>query len=282
MPTAEDNVEDNAGDDDFASGFSDTPATPTTTPVTTEAAAAEPVVEATPAVVDPEHKLTQTQYDDLLRRASSIDDVRAEHKKLLDSAFGKLGSQQQLLERLQSSTQAGKAVKVTEADFQELIDEGYTELAQMQAAGLNRVLEKIQLRGTEPEAAKAEEPDFKKIFSDQFTPERAALKEEVRYELAHDALTDMHEDWESVLKTPAFEEWSKANKIAERKDRKGVLFNDSIDPRFVGKILTDFKAASKKSSTRQNVLAAAVTPRGSGGIASPTDDDDDFHSGFSG
>lgn len=276
-------ADNDAVDDDFAAGFNEPATTPTTTPAPVDVSVDAPPTESKPVpVADPKYEMTQAQYDDLLRRASSIDDVRSEHKKLLDSAFGKLGSQQQLLERLQSSTQAGKIVKVTEADFKELIDEGYTELAQMQAAGFNRILEKMQLRGSEGEVQKPADPDYKKIFGEQFTPERAALKEELRYELAHDSLTDMHEDWETVLNSPAFGEWAKIQKVYDRKDRKGVSFNESLDPRFVGKVIADFKASSKKNSTRQNVLEAAVHPRGSGGIASPSEDDDDFHSGFSG
>lgn len=280
MPT------EDAVDDDFNAGFNEPTPTLTPTPDVVDSPIEEAVakVEEPAPAPEPEYaKITKTDYDDLLRRAASIDEVKTEHKKLLDSAFGRLGSQQQLLERLQSSTQAGKPVEVTPADFEELVNEGFTELANMQAAGLNRILGKMQLRGTAP-VESLDPAKIGEIFDQRFTPQREQLtkelRESIRADLAKEALEEAHEGWMELVNTKEFNEWADANKIREKKDRSGVLFEESINANFVGKVIADFKAQQKKSSARQNVLEASVAPRGSGGIAPSSTEDDEFLKGF--
>lgn len=273
-------MDQDAVDDDFNAGFTDEAPLPTTTPAAQDIAGT-PAAEAAaaPAVAAPKlAQITEDQYQDLLKRATAIDEVKAESKKQFDTAFGKLGGMQQLINQLQSSTQSGQQIQVTADDFEELKAEGYPDLADMQAAGLNRILAKMKLTGTGQPGFGVDQAG--EVFDARMTPQREAIKQEIREEFANAALTDLHEDWDAVVKSPEFSAWTAANKITEKKDRRGIAFADSLDAHFIGKIISDFKGQRKAAETQQTRLEAAVAPRGSGGHATGPTDDDEFDKGF--
>lgn len=278
-------TEDNVGDDEFASGFTDDLPTPTFAPEESATdladAASNSDVSTTPEVsAEPVFaKITQAQYDDLLRRASSIDEVRAETRRQFETAFGRLGSQQQLLDRLQSTTKAGQLVQITEQDFEEMVALGYGDLAQMQVPALNRILSKLELRGTAPAPA-FDENKVGEIFAQRIAPEREAIKREIRQDMADEALTEMHSDWRTVANLPEFDAWAKSTGAYDKKDRTGTPFAESIDARFVGSMFTAYKTARSQAAAKQDRFAASVIPRGSGGIAPTTSEDDEFQMGF--
>ncbi len=261
MNVAIDDVGDN--DADFDSGFTADAPIPTTTPdAVTKPAPVDPAsAPATaPAPVTPEW-------------TTAIDEIKAEHKKRFDDVFGKVGGMQQLIQSLQASTQSGQPVTVSKEDFAELIEEGYPDLAELQVAGLNRVLAKLNTRGTGGQQPQAFDPKaVEEIISNRLASEKESTIRET--------LFDMHEDWETVRSTPEYAAWVKENKIAERKDRTGALYEQSWNPTFIGNLITEFKATKKAASTRQNVLEAAITPQGSGGHTPARTDDDDFDAGF--
>lgn len=267
-----------APDADFDSGFTAEAPIPTTTPDTSAHEAMLPSEAAAPAAPAPRMaQITEDQYQDLVKRAGEIDSVKAESKKQFDTAFGKLGGMQQLIDRLQATTQPGQRVQVTAADFEELMAEGYPDLADMQAAGLNRILAKMQGTGQPTEI----NPDrVGEIFDQRIGPQRDAIKQELREEFAHNTLTHLHDDWNAVVPSAEFQKWVAANKIGEKKDRAGTAFEYSIDPHFIAKHISDFKAQRKAATVQQSRIAAAVTPRGSGGHAPARDDDDEFNAGF--
>lgn len=270
---------DDVVDDDFNAGFTADVPEPTPTPVTQGIADTPAAEAAAPAVVAPKlAQITEEQYQDLLKRAGAIDEIKSESKKQFDTAFGKLGGMQQLITQLQSSTQAGQQIQVTADDFEELKNEGYPDLADMQAAGLNRILAKMKLTGTGQPGFGADQAG--EVFDARMTPQREAIKQEIREEFANRALTDMHEDWNAVVTSPEFNAWTAANKITDKKDRSGTAFADSLDANFVGKIISDFKGQQKAATTQKNRLEAAVAPRGSGGHATGPTDDDEFDKGF--
>lgn len=275
-------------DADFEAGFNAEPSTGTTTPPAdaTQATAVDESSNAPAAPAEqpkPEYvQLTKQERDDLMAKAAQLDEYRSEHTKKLDQAFGKIGGVQQLVAQLQAATQAGKQVTVSEEDFEELKSEGYEDLAQMTAAGLNRALAKMSLKGTEGDAPKFGEEQAKALFTQHGAELRKSLKDEVRQELAEEALTEKHADWKDVLNKPEFAEWSAKNKVADRKDRTGALFADSLIPSFIGDIITDFKASQKQVNARKDRLAAAVPPKGTGGHASSTQEEDEFSKGFNG
>lgn len=275
-------MDQDAVDDDFNAGFTQDAPEPTPTPAA-QGIADTPVAGAAAAPVPAAPKLaqiTEEQYQDLLKRAGAIDEVKADAKKQFDTAFGKLGGMQQLINQLQSSTQAGQQIQVTADDFEELKAEGYPDLADMQAAGLNRILAKMKLTGTGQPGAVFGADQAGEVFDARMTPQREAIKQELREEFANAALTDLHEDWNAVVRSPEFNAWTASNKIAEKKDRRGVAFAESLDANFIGKIISDFKGQRKAAATHTNRLEAAVAPRGSGGHATGPTDDDEFDKGF--
>ena len=289
--------EDNAADDAFNAGFNDAPTELTATPEKQAGATANAQEEgkqadqtlpqdasaaSTPAPVE-YAQLTKQDYESLLAKAAKVDELDAKHAQAVNSLNGKYGSMKQMIDRLQASAEPGQKVQATIEDFKELVDEGYPDLAEMQMAGLNRILSKLNLRGAsdQPAAAPAfDEAKAKEIFGAEFKTGSEALREQLRYELAKDALTDEHEDWETVIKTPEFAKWNKDNAIDAKKDRKGVPFADSQDPRFVAKVISDFKATQKQTATRQSRLADAVAPKGAGGHGTGQNEVDPFEAGF--
>ena len=115
------------------------------------------------------------------------------------------------------------------------------------------------------------------------------MKAELRSEFAAEVLSDLHDDWQEIVKSQDFDKWAKENKVFDEKDRYGVPFAESIDARFVAKKITAFKdhvskleAAAKKQAARQNRIEAAIQPKGAGGHQSARTEEDDFYVGFKG
>lgn len=282
-------MDDNAVDDDFSAGFNDEIQGLTETPDSANGnqdnQAAEEAAKPTDKVDEPEYaRITAQELNELKAKAAAIDEIRAEYGKKFDSAFGTIGNLKQLIERVQSSTQSGQQINVTEEDFEELVKEGYPDLAQMNAAALNRILAKAKLTGSAEPGINPEKVG--EIFQERFGSEsaklRQSLSEQIRAELAQEAIEEMHPDFTSVVNSQEFKDWTAANKVNEQKDRKGVLFAESMDARFVGKVISDFKASQKQTATRQSRIAAAVQPRGVGGHAGGSTENDEFLNGFNG
>jgi len=284
--------EENVVDDDFDAGFATDPGTATETPNKGQGEGDKPngevvqpnqVAAPIPVAAVPElAKISQQQFDELVKKATEIDAVKADYQKRFDTLAGTIGNLKQRLESLQSSATPGQAVSVTEADFEELVNEGFPDLAQWSAAALNRVLGRLKPGGAQGSSIGQEQ--VAEIFNQQFGSQSEslmkAITEKVTDQLATQSLTEQHEDYVSVLNSPEFKAWSEANKIGEKKDRAGVPFAESVNANFVGKILSDFKASQKQAATRQSRLAAAVPPRGAGGHASGPNDEDEFDAGF--
>jgi hypothetical protein len=287
---------DNAADDAFNAGFNDDATELTTTPEKQDAApeqvpeqstqadqsAQEPAGKLKPA--PPEYaQITKQEYESLKAQAASLDELKTSHSQAVNSLNGKYGSMKQMIDRLQASTEPGQKVLATIEDFKELVDEGYPDLAEMQMAGVNRVLSRLNVRGTgdQPSAAPAfDEAKAKEIFGAEFKAGSEALREQIRYEMAKDALTDEHDDWEKVINAPEFTKWRTDNSIDSKKDRKGIVFAESQDPRFISKVISDFKAAQKQTAARQSRLSDAVTPKGAGGHGTGQSEVDEFTAGF--
>lgn len=288
--------EDNAADDAFNAGFNDDAPELTPTPEkqgTAPQQAAEQSKQADQSAPDNAGKqntapveyaqITKQDYESLLAKAAKVDELASTHAQAVNSLNGKYGSMKQMIDRLQASTEPGQKVMATIEDFKELVDEGYPDLAEMQMAGINRVLGKLNVRGTgdQPSAAPAfDEAKAKEIFGTEFKAGSEALREQIRYEMAKDALTDEHDDWEKVINTPEFTKWRTDNAIDTKKDRKGIVFSESQDPRFVSKVISEFKAAQKQTAARQSRLSDAVAPKGAGGHGTGQTEADEFTAGF--
>jgi len=92
-------------------------------------------------------------------------------------------------------------------------------------------------------------------------------------------LSEDHEDWQAVVQDEKFLKWKEAMNEKER-DR----LNNSWNPSFISKKLTEYKKSIEstppKKSNRQEVIDAAVQPRGAGGPPAGPSDEDEFNAGF--
>lgn len=256
------NPDTNESDDDFESGFSSVGQTTTPEPTDDEP---EVKPEPEPQVPEPPKlaQITEAQFQDLLAKASLVDEFKADAQRKFDNAFGQLGGLKQTVERFNSSNSA--PVQVSDEDFTEMATE-FPELAKLQTQGLNRVLAK--LRGG-PAAV-----DTSVI--EQIVAQRTA---EYRAD-ALDRLNDIVEDWES--KRSDIQAW-----VATQPDAVKALA-DSDQVRDAASLLRQYRAAKAQPaqptkpaiSTRQRQLEAAVTPRSARGAAPEPGEVDEFEAGF--
>lgn len=245
-------MEENQEFDDFSAGFDGT-ATPT--PQHVEETAAPKLAQ-----------ITEEQFTELLSKATAIDEIKAEQKKNFDAAFGKIGGLQQLLEQLKTSS----GVEVSVEDFEELKEE-YPEMAELHVKGLNKALSK--LRGGAIDTTKVEALITTKV-AEARTQFQKQMEEERIAQLSED-----HEDWQQVVQDEKFLKWKEALNEKERE-----RLNNSWNPNFISKKLTEYKKSLEspppKKSNRQEVIDAAVQPRGAGGPPPGPSDEDEFNAGF--
>ena len=245
-------------DDDFESGFSQAGQTKTPEPAE-ETPEAEPLTEVEPPKLA---QITEQQFQDLLAKASLVDEFKADSQRKFDNAFGQLGGLKQTVERFNSPNST--PVQVGDEDFSEMNTE-FPELAGMQAKGLNRVLAKLRGGGTVDTAA------IQQIVTQQTAEYRAD---------SLDRLNDIVEDWET--KRPDIQAW-----VATQSDAVKALA-DSENVRDAASLLRQYRAAKNRPvestkpavSTRQRQLEAAVTPRSSRGVAPEPGEVDEFEAGF--
>jgi len=252
-------MDDAAAEADFAAGFDDTP---TETPDVTKEPANE--VEEVAEVEQPKlAQITEAQYQDLLSRAASLDEMRATQEKSFGTAFGKIGGIERVLNQLQAP---GGGVEVTAEDFAEMQSE-FPELAELQIKGLNKVLGKLKGGSVDTKAIEA-------LVSTRTEGTRKQL-----IDASLDAIVDG--DWMEEVRSDKYQQWI----AAQPENIKALEASDSV--RDASRLLRLFKAApaaapvKQQTSTRKQQLEAATTPRGTGGYTPAKTDIDDFNAGFS-
>jgi hypothetical protein len=278
---------DDGTDADFEAGLN---GTPTVTPGSTDEAVkkedgdsqqsaapageqpAVPPAEQTP---EPEFvQITRTQFDDILRKAGEVDNLKANLQQTADRVYGKIGGVERILKDLREQP-AGQPLKLSEDDFAELKAE-FPDLAALHMKGMQRMLEKLPLR-----AAAVDPEAIEKVVQ-----ERTAT---VRTEVIDSRLDEIIDgDWREEVKKPEFDAW-----LSKQADDVKAL-GESSSLRDAAKMIRLYKAhrdapppqptpapAPAASPTRSRVLAAAVAPKGTVGKspASPSDDDD-FEAGL--
>lgn len=303
MSNTPENIQENAAEDatendDFNAGFESNDDLPTTTP---EAfGAEEPNEPEAPALAT----ITQAEYQDLLKKAGSIDEVKAESKRQFDVAFGRIGGLQRFMEQLQSSNQSGEAIQVSEDDFEELKAE-FPELAAPHVKGLNRALAK--LRGNGGSAIDPQVID--QMFGERFAKQAEAIRSEV----VDASLEAVFPGWADEVRSTGFNDWLKTqpgwrpemetdawkdaindensplSKWVKENPNSAIAYSFSNNVGDAARMLRMYEASKNggapgpaHNSTRQKILEANVNPRGTGGHAPGRSDDDDFEAGFNG
>lgn len=257
-------------DEDFDAGFEGgTEPTPTPEPDTEEPA---PVIEA-PVAAEPVPEapkfaqITEAQLREIL-------DGKAESKRLLDTAFGQLGGMKQRIEQMQAATPAGAPVVLTLDDFAEM-REDYPDFTEKQLPVLNRMLAK--LKGTGPTMDPAV---IERMVSERVASESAAVTERI----VNSALSVSFPGWQKEVKTDQFKQWT----TAQPADVQALIRSSDVgDAALMLKMYEAHKSKPvptppPKNSTRQQVINAAVAPKGTGGHAPAPSEDDEFNAGFNG
>ena len=238
--------------DHFGAGLSDEP---TETPAVAQEPEAQQ--EAEPAPEAPKYRqITEDEWAALETRAAEATALKATLEKVSGTAFGKIGGIERTLQQLQS----GGVGEVSIDDFNKLREE-FPDLAEMLVEGLNGALKKAP-RG------QAQAVDFSELES-KFN---ATLAERLdAQELAFETrlLSTRHSDWQEVIAAPEFEAWRTAKPIEYQQKLAGR------DSEFIANALTEFKDSRKAASEsiRRSRIAAAETPRGTGGnVAAESED----------
>lgn len=244
-------------DDDLMAGFENDPTeTPERIePPQDETTQDETPAEPAPAAPAPPVKFAQIPEDEYLSlkaTAAKIPEIEARSQQQLDKAFGKIGELGRLVQ--ESRTSSGGLTK-------EDVD---------------------QFRGDFPELAGVLDKMVgpKQINTDEVVkPALAELERKFEVRL----VTRAHRDWQEVSRSEDFKAWT----AAKPQDYQQQLAT-SWDADFLIDALTEFKESRKapaapapaKVSTRKDVLASAIQPRGSVGHQTGANDEDEFMSGF--
>lgn len=277
-------------DADFSSGFDDTPTGATSpakeepAPKAEESKEAPPTEAAPPA--EPEYRqVTKAEWEDLMAKAATIDQMRADYPRKLDTAFGKVGGLERKIAELQAATPAGYAVDVTDDIVAEMAAE-FPELAKGTLSAFKAFAGK--LKGTAPAHAAAAAVDPAQIagmVKGQIAAEQEALIE------------DEHPQFRALIGAPGsdspYRQWL-AKQSAEEQQRLSSTYSAAV----ISRSITRFKeaqaaeqaaaeakrkadeSAAQASRDRQGRFAAAATPKGAGGHAPGPTEDDEFQQGF--
>ena len=206
-----------------------------------------------PEAVEPEYaQITKADYEQLLSKAAKVDEIQGK----IDKSFGSLGQKiKQLDEQFQARGVAGN-IEVTDDVVEDFAQE-WPELAPMLRKSLEKFASRIPTAGQHP--AVLQESDIERLVS-----ERAERLIEERL------LTKAHKDWREVSASQEFQGW-----LQKQPAEFVQKLNESMDSDFVSEALTNFKTERSKAEataqTRQKRLAAAVTPKGTGGHAGTSD-----------
>lgn len=285
---------------DFTEGFSDEKVEPTAEEkkaaedkaaqeeadrVAAEAAAkaAEPVLA----------KPSEQEFQALVKKANTVDEVRALAERVRDTANGRLGSLEQTIKKLQEATPIGQKIIVTPEDFAE-IGKDLPDHAKMLADGLTRVLSKLTGTATSAVPAVVETPEQFEERVNRIADERMAKREQARIDLAQkEAREDLslaHPDWETVIGPK-----DSATDFRQYLDTQPPLYKKRIlntnDADVLSEALTKFKTLQEEkkkvpvptTSERTERLKEAVPARG--GAAPPSTHrtktpEEDFAEGF--
>lgn len=253
-------------DEDLMAGFS---GAPTTTPETPkETTEPEAVVEATP---EPKYaQITEEQLNRFIEAATAIDTIKADSKTKFDNAFGQLGGMKQVLEKLQTATPAGQPVVVTEEDMADLAE--YPDLAQAQIKVLNKVLGKLNVKGTAPEPEKPAPAAFDPAVLEQMVGARLAGVQET---IVDSSLNAVFPGWKQEVKTEKFGKWLELQPVEVR---NLAASNDVGDAARMLQLFRSYTPTTvdPKKTTRQKQLEAAVNPKGVGGKPDHVETEDDW------
>jgi Skp family chaperone for outer membrane proteins len=257
----------------------------------TPAATATPVEPAKPANVSAKTEepsetftLSQTEMKSLLARLEEIDKLKASQ----DKAFGRLGTLQETLGKLQQAQHTGVTPEISDEDMAEISND-FPELGARLKTTLQKIMGKSRTSAAAP-ATPAQQPAFDPapLMSqlDAKLAEQRSEIEKIKQQSEAKILTALHRDWKQVVNDDKFKLWLQGQS-AEYRDK----INASWDAEEIGGAIDEFKKAQQPAKpaptaapskqSKANRLEAAVTPQG---VKAPDtqqiSDDEQFLAGF--
>ncbi|MDO8547862.1 MAG: hypothetical protein Q7R68_10965 [Nitrospirales bacterium] len=248
----------------FASGFEGKKTAPEDV-VKTEEATAELPAKAEEVLPAKLVELTEEKYQELLKTATTVQELAVAVEQFKGNAFGKMGGLERTIKGLQEGNTSGKPMELSPEDLAELRME-YPEMTIGLEKGLTRILGKIKTGGPAFDPASVEP-----LIQAAIDKAKPAWKEELRREDATEALRERHPTWETIIGQGAdtdFRKWLKGTKTPEEQTR--IL--DTWNPKAAGDVIDEFLEHQKKTAAppktsdaegRRSRMEQGVQPRGS-------------------
>lgn len=261
----------------FSEGFS--PQAPTATPDAEEPEAipGETPPSEEPAPQEPAPEPPKPVFKEDLDAA--LNALRAESKAHGDKLGGMLGSLKQAVELIRTQTPSGQPVELTLDDIPEDMREEYPDLSDKMLRAMLGMAQKM--RGTAAPAEPVKEvPPISTIDIESI---KTATREETLRQVHMDLVADAYPDWEEIVHSEAYRGWLEKQPEAER-NKIANSWNSTVVKGSIRSFQESLKPVTPPPSTRKEVLAAAVTPKGAGGahVSRPLSEDEEFAAGFAG
>jgi hypothetical protein len=223
----------------------------------TEAVEAQPQPVAEPAEQQDEQQadptteavlagLTEQQVTDLFAKAARVDDIEGALTNLERRLFGKLGEFNSKISEIQQQPRSGglslEQLKRTA--------EEYPDLAEL-------LVEDLNAASLAPGQQAFDPNQLNQMVDSRFSEQSKSLDQSVSKQV----FNAMQPTWRSDVQTPEFRLWASTLPVAEQQK-----INSSWDAAYLNTQFNNFKTwrdNAKKSRSRQNTLAANVTPKGS-------------------
>lgn len=225
----------------------------------------------TPPVEEELAKISAKQFQELVSKASTVDEIRSAVEKLRGDAFGKLGGLERTIRQLQDGTAAGEPIVVSAEDLAEVNAE-YPDMGKTLAKDLTKILSKLKGTGAKGLSPETVMEQLNPLLQQRDEAVRKAVKDEVRQELAIERLTERHENWREIVGPKGSNtEWRQW--VAQQEPTYATEVLNSWNPTVVGKSIAKFLEAKAKASktpatvasTRSARLAEATPAKGGSG-----------------
>lgn len=204
-------------------------------------------------------QITEDEYQDLKRRLSEIDALKASAESLnkgVNTLSGRVGGLQQGINNRQVIKLPKEKLERLRSEMPEIVD----------------LFDALEVTTAAPAVDDAR---IGQLAQERLAPEINRARDEAlttaRRELREELLSQQHADWREYTGTPEFSDFAKAQG-AEFQAKLAQASKD-WDHRFIGKAITDAKAAKAKAtsaaSARRVRMESNVNPRGSAAQAAP-------------
>lgn len=223
------------------------------------------------------------EYARLMAMPSTIEKMQEEFTRKLDSAFGKIGSTEQMVRKIQEATPRGEVPKLTKEDLGKF-GENYEYMSDDLLDTFNTILAKVH--GTGGGNTEDISSLVQRSLQEVLPNVRNEIREEVTRDFEKRMVKQKHPDADKLFGSPELLEFMGTLPEAERNVVANSWRAEEVIP-----FLDKFKAAKtakEKPATPSNVtsidrkaaLKAAVNPSSAAGTPRTKTEDDEFLAGY--